>query len=197
VCARSSWFGDGYRIRNQAGFVSTRNWLSQGNRGREPAGNSHGQFTIVSRPSPYFRGCELPAEHGFRMEAGDMKPYIGAITRQAFKNENFRQVIFTGMHEQLVLMCLKPGEEIGNEMHAAVDQFFLIEEGEALFVFGDKERHQLHAGEAVVVPAGTAHNVSNPSRTRALKLYTLYSQPQHPAGTVQKTKPAMATAGHR
>lgn len=126
-----------------------------------------------------------------------MKPYVGALERLAFKNDNFRQVLFTGIHEQLVLMCLKPGEDIGEEMHAGVDQFFRLEEGEAMFVFGGKERHQVHAGEAVVVPAGTQHNVINTSRTRPLRLYTIYSPPQHPAGTLQPVKPHHEVAAHR
>ncbi len=125
-----------------------------------------------------------------------MKPYVGSIERATIQNHNFRRVIFTGAHEQLVLMCLKPGEELGNEVHASVDQFFRIEAGEAMFVFGGKERHQVGAGEAVVVPAGTLHNVVNTSLTKPLQLYTIYSPPQHPAGTVQKTKPEESAVHH-
>jgi len=125
-----------------------------------------------------------------------MTPYIGAIEKLAIKNENFRQVMFTGAHAQLVLMCLQPSEDIGNEMHADVDQFFRIEEGEAKFIFGGKTVHLVHAGDAVVVPAGTFHNVINASPTKPLKLYTLYSPPQHPEGTVQKTKPQLEVASH-
>ncbi len=125
-----------------------------------------------------------------------MKPYVGSIERLSIQNQNFRKVLFTGKHAQLVVMCLKPSEELGNEVHADVDQFFRIEAGEAMFVFDGKERHQVGAGEAVVVPAGTHHNVVNTSSTKPLHLYTLYSPPQHPAGTVQKTKPEEAAA-HR
>jgi mannose-6-phosphate isomerase-like protein (cupin superfamily) len=125
-----------------------------------------------------------------------MTPYVGAIEKLAIKNKNFRQVLFTGAHAQLVLMCLQPGEDIGNEMHPAVDQFFRIEEGEAKFVFGGKEEHRVHAGDAVVVPAGTFHNVINASPSKPLKLYTLYSQPQHPEGTVQQAKPQPEVAAH-
>jgi mannose-6-phosphate isomerase-like protein (cupin superfamily) len=85
-------------------------------------------------------------------------------------------------------MSLKPGEEIGNEVHNTVDQFFRIEQGEANFVFNEREEHLVHAGDAVVVPAGTFHNVINSSNTKALKLYTLYSPPNHPDGTIHKTK---------
>jgi mannose-6-phosphate isomerase-like protein (cupin superfamily) len=85
-------------------------------------------------------------------------------------------------------MCLAPGEEIGDEVHPNVDQFFRIEQGEARFVLDEKEQHLVRDGEAVVVPAGTWHNVVNTSKTAELKLYTVYSPPNHPAGTVHKTK---------
>ena len=117
-----------------------------------------------------------------------MTGYVGPIESQTLKNSYFRQVLFTGEHCQLVVMCLKGGEEIGNEVHAGTDQFFRIEEGEAKFVFNGTEEHVVHDGEAVVVPAGTYHNVINTSKTKALKLYTVYSPPNHPAGTIHKTK---------
>jgi mannose-6-phosphate isomerase-like protein (cupin superfamily) len=85
-------------------------------------------------------------------------------------------------------MCLQPGEEIGNEVHKTVDQFFRIEEGSAKFVFNGKETHLVHANDAVIVPAGTYHNVINTSKTNPLKLYTVYSPPNHPDGTIHKTK---------
>jgi mannose-6-phosphate isomerase-like protein (cupin superfamily) len=125
-----------------------------------------------------------------------MTPYIGSIEKLALKNKNYRQVVFTGEHAQLVLMCLQPGEEIGKEMHPKVDQFFRIEEGDAKFVFGAKEEHLVHAGDAVVVPAGTFHNVINASPAKPLKLYTLYTPPQHPDGTIQKTKAEAEVAAH-
>ena len=125
-----------------------------------------------------------------------MTPYIGSIEKLALKNRNFRQVVFTGKHAQLVLMSLQPGEDIGNEVHAGVDQFFRIEEGDAKFVFGGKEEHLIHAGGAVVVPAGTFHNVINASTTKPLKLYTVYSPPQHAEGTVEKTKAEAEVAAH-
>jgi len=117
-----------------------------------------------------------------------MTGYVGPIEQQTLKNGYFRQVLFTGKHAQLVVMCLQAGEEIGNEVHAEVDQFFRIEEGEAKFVFNGKEEHLVHDGYAVVVPAGTFHNVINTSKTKALKLYTVYSPPNHPDGTIHKTK---------
>jgi mannose-6-phosphate isomerase-like protein (cupin superfamily) len=117
-----------------------------------------------------------------------MTGYVGSIEKQTLKNNYFRQVLFTGKHTQLVVMCLKPGEEIGNEVHAKVDQFFRIEQGEATFIFKGKEKHRVKNGDAVIVPAGTYHNVINASKTTKLKLYTLYSPPNHPDKTVHKTK---------
>jgi len=114
--------------------------------------------------------------------------YVGPIEKQTLKNNYFRQVLFTGKYAQLVVMSLKPGEEIGNEVHKKVDQFFRIEQGEAAFVFNGKEKHVVKDGEAVIVPAGTFHNVINTSKTSKLKLYTIYSPPNHPDGTVHKTK---------
>jgi len=117
-----------------------------------------------------------------------MTGYVGPIEEKTQKNTYFRQVLYTGKFTQLVVMCLQPAEEIGNEVHAAVDQFFRVEEGEAKFVFNNTEEHKVHAGDAVVVPAGTFHNVINTSKTDKLKLYTLYSPPNHPDGTIHKTK---------
>jgi mannose-6-phosphate isomerase-like protein (cupin superfamily) len=125
-----------------------------------------------------------------------MTGYVGPIEKTTEENDYFRRVLFTGKHSQLVVMCLQPGEEIGNEVHPTVDQFFRIEKGRAKFVFGGKEAHLVGAGGAVVVPAGTYHNVINTSATRPLKLYTIYTPPQHPDGTVHKTKAEAEAAEH-
>jgi len=117
-----------------------------------------------------------------------MAGYVGPIEEQTLDNTYFRQVLFTGKYAQLVVMCLQPGEEIGNEVHANVDQFFRIEQGEAAFVFDGTEKHPAKDGDAVIVPAGTYHNVINVSKTMKLKLYTIYSPPNHPDKTVHKTK---------
>lgn len=114
--------------------------------------------------------------------------YVGPIEKQTLENTYFRKVLFTGKHSQLVVMSLKVDEEIGNEIHPNVDQFFRIEHGEAKFIFNENEEHIVHDGDAVVVPAGTYHNVINMSETEELKLYTIYSPPNHPDGTVHKTK---------
>jgi mannose-6-phosphate isomerase-like protein (cupin superfamily) len=125
-----------------------------------------------------------------------MTAYVGPIEKLTEKNKSFRQVVFTGKHLQLVVMCLQPEEEIGNEVHDDVDQFFRIEKGKAKFVFGGAEEHLVEAGDAVVVPAGTYHNVINTSPTKKLKLYTIYTPPQHADGTVHKTKDEAEAAEH-
>lgn len=116
-----------------------------------------------------------------------MKGYKGAIEDLTEKNTNFRQVVFTGKHSQLVLMSLKPGEDIGMEVHNDVDQFFRFEEGQGK-VFIDREEFEVKDGDAVVVAAGSEHNIVNTSEKEDLKLYTIYSPPNHPDGTVHKTK---------
>jgi len=117
-----------------------------------------------------------------------MTGFVGNIEKKTEKNKYFRQVLYTGKYAQLVVMCLQPGEEIGNEVHDTVDQFFRIEEGKAKFVFNGSEEHLVKAGDAVIVPAGTFHNVINTSSKNPLRLYTIYSPPNHPDGTVHKTK---------
>jgi mannose-6-phosphate isomerase-like protein (cupin superfamily) len=117
-----------------------------------------------------------------------MTGYVGNIEKKTQNNSNFRQVLFTGKYAQLVLMCLEPLEEIGDEVHPNVDQFFRIEQGEAKFVFSEKEEVLVRDGDAVIVPAGTYHNVINPSPIAQLKLYTIYSPPNHPDRTIQKTR---------
>jgi len=117
-----------------------------------------------------------------------MTGFVGDIEKLTEKNKYFRQVLYTGKYAQLVVMSLQPGEEIGNEVHNTVDQFFRIEEGEAKFIFSGKEEHVVKSGDAVIVPAGTFHNVVNNSSKEPLKLYTLYSPPNHPDGTIHKTK---------
>ena len=109
------------------------------------------------------------------------------IEERTLKNDNFREVLYTAPHSQLVVMTLQPGEEIGLEHHEGRDQFIRVEagEGEALL---DGERHRLADGVALVIPSGTEHNVINTSKTEPLRLYTVYSPPEHPDGTIHRTK---------
>lgn len=116
-----------------------------------------------------------------------MSNYVGAIEKVTLENAFFRRVLFTGEHAQLVVMCLQPGEEIGMETHANVDQFFRVEQGEARFIL-DEDETVAHDGDAVVVAAGTRHNVINTSQVVPLRLYTIYSPPNHPDGTVHETR---------
>lgn len=147
--------------------------------------------TVDKKPTKY----SVPNEEDFKMDlnefnfANDKKftGYIGPIEDQTAKNKNYRKVIFTGDYGQLVLMSLKPGEEIGEEIHKDTDQFFRIESGEGKFVFNGEEK-SAKDGDAVFIPAGTKHNVINTSDSKPFQLYTLYSPPQHPKGTVEKTK---------
>ena len=115
-----------------------------------------------------------------------MSGYIVNIEEATAKNNHYRQVLFTAEHTQLVLMSLKPGEEIGEEVHE-LDQFIRFEAGEGTVVV-DGKTHSVSDGFAVVIPAGTRHNVVNRSKTAALKLYSLSSPPDPKAGTLHKTK---------
>jgi len=113
--------------------------------------------------------------------------YVTDIEQKTLQNSCFREVLFTDARLQLVVMSLLPGEEIGLETHHGIDQFLRVEAGEGK-AYLNGEEHGLRDGSAVVVPAGTAHNVVNTSASEPLKLYTLYSPPEHPAGTLHKTK---------
>ena len=116
-----------------------------------------------------------------------MTGYIDNIEGKTINNDYFREVVFTGKYCQLVVMCLKPGEEIGSEVHKSVDQFFKIEKGKGKVVINGGE-NQFINGVGIVVPAGSEHNVINISTSNDLKLYTIYSPPQHKDGIIHKTK---------
>lgn len=129
---------------------------------------------------------EIKSEHG----------YIVNIDEITVSNSSFREVLFTGPVSQLAVMSLNPGEEIGEEVHKSIDQFIRFEEGEAKVVLNGKE-HSVEADDAVVIPAGVRHNIINTSASEDLKLYTVYSPPEHKPGTLHKTKAeAMADPHH-
>lgn len=115
-----------------------------------------------------------------------MKGYVGNIEEASLQNENFREVIYTAEHSQLVLMSLLVGEEIGEEVHT-VDQFIRCDEGEGKAII-DGVEHSISDGFAIVVPAGARHNIVNTSTSDSMKLYTLYAPPHHKDGTIHKTK---------
>lgn len=121
-----------------------------------------------------------------------MKGYTANIEESALANNNFRQVLYTGKHSQLVLMSLKPKEEIGMEVHPDNDQFFRFEKGEGKCII-DGNEYPLRDGVVIVVPAGANHNVINSSETEDLKLYTIYSPAHHKDGIVRVTKQEAAT----
>jgi mannose-6-phosphate isomerase-like protein (cupin superfamily) len=116
-----------------------------------------------------------------------MSGYITNIERKTLENEYFREVLFTAARMQLVVMSLQVGEDIGVEMHSDVDQFIRVEAGTGKAIL-DGEESDLADGSVVVVPAGTRHNIVNSSAYEPLKLYTIYSPPQHPDPMVHKDK---------
>jgi mannose-6-phosphate isomerase-like protein (cupin superfamily) len=116
-----------------------------------------------------------------------MKGFSANIEESTLKNDKFRKVLYTGKHSQLVLMCLKPKEDIGMEVHMENDQFFRFEQGEGKCII-DGNEYALKDGSAIVVPAGARHNIINTSATESLKLYTIYSPAHHKDGIVRTTK---------
>jgi len=116
-----------------------------------------------------------------------MKGYTTNIEKDTLENNNFRKVLYTGKHSQLVLMSLAPKEEIGVEIHEENDQFFRFEKGQGKCII-DGNEYDVSDGTAVVVPAGAQHNIVNVSDTEELKLYTIYSPAHHKDGVVRATK---------
>ena len=116
-----------------------------------------------------------------------MQGYIVNIEKETLENTNFRKVLYTGKHSQLVLMNLKPNEEIGMEIHADNDQFFRFEKGEGKCII-DGNFYELRDGSVIIVPAGAEHNIINTSSSEDLKLYTIYSPAHHKDGIVKTTK---------
>jgi len=116
-----------------------------------------------------------------------MAGYVINIEEKTVDNNFFREVLFTAQRVQLVVMSLGPGEEIGLETHDDGDQFIRVEAGKGIAIL-DGEEHDLEDGSAVVIPAGVQHNIINSSPQQSLKLYTIYSPPEHPDGTVNKDK---------
>ena len=116
-----------------------------------------------------------------------MKGFHSNIERLTLENEDYRKVLYTGKHSQLVLMCLKPKQDIGMEVHTENDQFFRFEKGEGKCII-DGNEYALKDGSAIVVPAGARHNIINVSAKDSLKLYTIYSPAHHKDGIVRTTK---------
>jgi mannose-6-phosphate isomerase-like protein (cupin superfamily) len=126
--------------------------------------------------------------------------WIGDIEKETIENETFRTVVFTGEFTQLTVMSIAPGDDIGREAHHDRDQFLRIEQGRARVELSTtedaiEETHDVEDDWAIVVPAGVWHNVVN-TGTSDLKIYSLYSPPEHPAGTVHETKAEAEAAEH-
>ena len=116
-----------------------------------------------------------------------MKGYSANIEKLTLENSNFRQVLYTGKHCQLVAMSLLPNEEIGLEVHEENDQFFRFEKGEGKVLI-DGNEYVVGDGDAIIVPSGAEHNVTNTSASESLKMYTIYSPAHHRDGVVHATK---------
>lgn len=129
----------------------------------------------------------LKNQLGCSQGAYTMKGYKASIESMTKNNTHFRHVLYTGKHTQLVLMSLLPSEEIGMEVHPDNDQFFRFEEGVGKVII-DGNEYNIKDGDAVIIPAGSQHNVINTSDSLPLKMYTLYSPPHHKDGVLRKTK---------
>ncbi|OFY84187.1 MAG: cupin [Bacteroidetes bacterium RIFCSPLOWO2_12_FULL_35_15] len=116
-----------------------------------------------------------------------MKGFKTTIEKDTLENKNFRKVVYTSKHSQLVLMNLKPMEEIGEEIHPENDQFFRFESGLGKVII-DNNQYYVKEGDAVIIPAGAKHNVINLDKEKALKMYTIYSPAHHKDGIVRATK---------
>ena len=116
-----------------------------------------------------------------------MKGFTANIEKETLENNNFRKVLYTAKYSQIVLMSLQPKEEIGMETHEKNDQFFRFESGQGKCII-DGNEYEVCNGDAVIVPAGAKHNVINTSDTEPLKLYTIYSPPNHKDGIKRQTK---------
>lgn len=148
---------------------------------------------MYTRYSPYYANTPMDNSRNF-IELKDYGPQpfvvnIEAVTKQ---NNNFRTALWTGKHLQLTLMSLNVGEDIGLEIHPNLDQFIRIEEGQGLVLMGDEKnklnfQRKVFDDYAFIIPAGKWHNLINTGNTK-LKLYSIYAPPQHPYGTIHKTK---------
>jgi len=116
-----------------------------------------------------------------------MKGFKSDIQKDAHENNNFRKVLYTSKHLQLVLMSLKVGEDIGEETHDSIDQFFRFEDGSGKCVINGTE-YNVKDGDVIVVPAGAKHNIINTNAAKALKMYTIYAPPNHKDGIIRSTK---------
>jgi mannose-6-phosphate isomerase-like protein (cupin superfamily) len=150
---------------------------------------SYGDYWNTSYIDPY---SSVSYQHKIPLKDYGKEPFVVNINKAAKQNRTFRTALWTGKHFQVTLMSIKAGEDIGLEVHPHVDQFLRIEEGQGIVKMGDKKDHLYYQrsvsdDDAIMVPAGTWHNVVN-TGNKPLKLYSIYAPPNHPFGTVHKTK---------
>lgn len=141
-----------------------------------------------------YRSCPNPCNHDNKRLSNDYgpNPFVINIEEETLENNNFRTALWTGTYLQLTLMCIEPGKEIGLELHPDIDQFLRIEQGQGFVMMGEcKEnlnfKKRVYDNYTIIIPAGTWHNLIN-TGCETLKLYSIYAPPQHPFGTVHKTK---------
>lgn len=142
------------------------------------------------------------SNHMYHSELKDYgpEPFVININDAAIYNQTFRTVLWTGNHLQLTLMSIRVGEDIGLENHPHLDQFIRIEQGQGIVKMGDRKdsldfQRRVGAEDAIIIPAGKWHNLIN-TGSRPLKLYSIYAPPQHPRGTVHRTKAEALAAEH-
>lgn len=142
----------------------------------------------------YRNNSDRETESNYKLDLTDYgpRPVVFNIEKLTELNDNFRVALWTGDHLQLTLMSIKPGEDIGLEIHPNLDQFIRIEEGQGLVKMGNRRdelnfQEEARDGYAVIIPANTWHNIIN-TGNKPLKLYSIYAPPQHPKGTIQRTK---------
>ena len=135
----------------------------------------------------YIYGLARKGSGKKKKDESKKKGFKSNIEKDTLKNDNFRKVLYTGENLQLVLMQLKPGEEIGSETHPTIDQFFRFEEGEGKCIINDTE-YKIGSGDVIIIPAKSKHNIINTSEDEDLKMYTIYTPPNHKDGVVFKTK---------
>jgi len=165
--------------------------------GNTPMHNPNNMYNdYYHHPCPYYPHPPMhhpcPPNHHIKLKDYGPEPFVVNIEEATKQNNNFRLALWTGCHLQLTLMSINVGEDIGLERHDYLDQFIRIEEGEGLVLMGDSEcnldfRRYVSDDYAIFVPAGKWHNLIN-TGNRPIKLYSIYAPPEHPHGTVHRTK---------
>jgi len=151
------------------------------------------------RQYPYHCQRKTPSDHCSFKDYGP-EPFVINIEGATRRNNNFRNALWTGDNLQLTVMSILPGEDIGLEVHPEIDQFIRIEEGQGVVRMGDTKdnlyyKNRVSDGDAIFIPSGKWHNITN-TGYKPMKLYTIYAPPEHPRGTVHRTKADAEAAEH-